>query len=42
MGNNILNKLEMDMLKNMIDSCRGDKIIYNLTITRVKSLFEYV
>jgi hypothetical protein len=40
MGNNILNKLEMDMLKNMIDSCRGDKIIYNLTITRVKPLFE--
>lgn len=38
--NTILNKLEMDILKNTIDSCRGDKIIYNLTITKKKPLFE--
>lgn len=38
--NTILNKVEMNILKNIIDSCRGDKVIYNLTITKRKPFFE--
>lgn len=38
--NTILNILEMNILKIVIDSCKGDKVIYNLTITRIKPLFE--
>ena len=38
--NTILNKLEMNILKEIIDSCRNGRTIYNLTITRMKPLFE--
>lgn len=38
--NKVLNEIEMDILKNIIDLCKNGRPIYNLTITRVKPLLK--
>lgn len=39
--NTILNEVEMNILKEIIYSCKNDKSIYNLTITRMKPMFIF-